>query len=143
MSLITVEFMSLIKIYKGIPSRITATIKQNDIVVDLTDYSNIGLWIYYQNINTLLAKYAYSLSGLVGFKKLEYVTDGTDGQIEFIIQPSQIPSTISTGNLISIAKGKIVDTEADPDLVSETGFMEDITLPTLFAEISENLTETI
>ena len=135
--------MSLIKIHKGIPARITATIKQNDVVVDLSAYTNVGLWIYYQNLNQLLAKYAYDLTGLTGFKKLEYVTDGSDGQIEFIIQPSQIPSTIITGNLISIAKGKITDTEADPDLVSETGFMEDITLPTLFAEIAENLTETI
>lgn len=135
--------MSLIKIFKGVPSRITATIKQNDVVVDLTAYDNIGLWIYYQNINQLLAKYAYDLTGLTGFRKLEYVTDGTDGQIEFIIQPSQIPITVNTGNLISVARGKIADTEADPDLVSETGFLEDITLPTLFAEISENLTEDI
>jgi hypothetical protein len=135
--------MNLLKIYKNIPKRLVGTLTVNDVAHDLTVYSNFAIWLYFEDDLTLFAKYAYDLSGLTGFGKLEYNTTGTDGKYRFIIQPSQTVN-IRTGKLLIIFKTSVTDTEPDPDLVSETGKMNSLTDPVLFAEILENnATDTI
>jgi hypothetical protein len=135
--------MNLLKIYKNIPKRPVGTLLLNNIGVDLTTYNNFGIWLVYEDTLEIFAKYAYVLSGLTGFEKLEYLTTGTDGKYTFIIQPSQTVNA-RVGKLLIVFKAAITDTEPDPDLVSETGDMNPITSPTLWAEILETpATETI
>jgi hypothetical protein len=135
--------MNLLKIYKNIPKRLIGELTVNDVAQDLTVYTNFGVWLLFEDTLEEFAKYAYDLTGLTGFGKLEYNTTGTDGKYRFIIQPSQTIS-IRTGKLLVIFKTSVTDSEPDPDLVSETGKMNSITPPVLFAEILENnATDTI
>lgn len=129
--------MNLIRIYKNIPKRLIGQLTVQDVPRDISTYNNFGIWLLYEDTLDLFAKYAYDLTGLTGFEKLEYNTDGTDGKYRFIIQPSQTINA-RTGKLLVVFKASIIDTESDPDLVSETGKMNPITDPVLIAEILEN-----
>jgi len=127
----------LIRITKGIPKRLTGMYTVDGVASDLTALNNFGIWLVYTYTGEVFAKYAYDIAGLIGFNKLEYTNTGTDGRYDFIIQPSQTEN-VKCGIISIVFKRNIIDAETDPDLLSETGFLEETSSLEIQLEIVNN-----